>query len=441
MHNKVLARALVLIILGVPLVLTFQNCGGSFKNKEMFEAMGSAQKISLESEKGVEVPLSISPSMMVAPGTNVTLSVSAPNSPGLSFVWSKDNSLMSQYKGPQISLSSSYNDTGNWQVKVYDNNNKLILTAEGYLSVGTSLGGSAGGGSPTPQIPVITSQPQNQTSMVGGTANIIAGVSAGATRYQWSKIGGGTVSDNSRISGSTTVLLSFQNLQASDAGEYMLTVYYDQSYWIQSQKAYLTVNSAPTTTLAAVTTTIPPPPQADPVSTTQAPAAAPPAASNIILNGAKINFKSLYGPYVSADNGGGGDLNANQYALSSWTSFTLDNLTHPDGELANGDLIQLRAANGQFVAVVLGSLFGSSSGGVRVDRWVTDKRTLFRIYRPDYSWAVPVAATPIKPGDTVYLLANELGAYCFASNGGGSGFFCRSTKPGDWERFVIRLGN
>src|SRR4051812_38042801 len=50
-----------------------------------------------------------------------------------------------------------------------------------------------------------------------------------------------------------------------------------------------------------------------------------------------VTFKTaVTGQYVSAENGGGGDVNANRAAAQGWETFTINDLN--GGALQNGDL-------------------------------------------------------------------------------------------------------
>src|SRR5689334_843206 len=62
-----------------------------------------------------------------------------------------------------------------------------------------------------------------------------------------------------------------------------------------------------------------------------------------------VHLKTIVvGDYVTAENGGGGDVNANRAAASSWETFTLFDLD--GGALQDGDQVQLAALDGDFVA-------------------------------------------------------------------------------------------
>ena len=72
--------------------------------------------------------------------------------------------------------------------------------------------------------PVITAQPANQVVVLGNTA-VLAGSASGtgALTYRWQK-NGTNLTDNGRLSGTTTPALSVATVQGSDAGQYRLVV-------------------------------------------------------------------------------------------------------------------------------------------------------------------------------------------------------------------------
>ncbi|MEI6569367.1 MAG: immunoglobulin domain-containing protein, partial [Verrucomicrobiota bacterium] len=98
-----------------------------------------------------------------------------------------------------------------------------------------------------PQLTVL-GQPQDQTSLVGGTATF--GVQATGTAplsYQW-RFNGTELVNGGRISGATDSILTFTNIQTTDAGNY--TVVVTNAYGsVTSSIAVLTLVSAPNFTL------------------------------------------------------------------------------------------------------------------------------------------------------------------------------------------------
>jgi uncharacterized repeat protein (TIGR01451 family) len=93
-----------------------------------------------------------------------------------------------------------------------------------------------------PSAPVITAQPQNVTTTIGGTASFSVTANGNpAPTYQWARNG-------TAIAGATASTLSLTNVQTADAGNYSVTVS-NSSGSATSSTATLTVNGiAPTIT-------------------------------------------------------------------------------------------------------------------------------------------------------------------------------------------------
>ncbi len=67
-----------------------------------------------------------------------------------------------------------------------------------------------------------------------------------------------------------------------------------------------------------------------------------------------------------AENGGGGNVNANRTSAGPWESFRLLNL-EGRSDFQTGDRVALQAANGQYMVAENGG-GGSSSGSVKANR-------------------------------------------------------------------------
>jgi hypothetical protein len=88
------------------------------------------------------------------------------------------------------------------------------------------------------QAPSITTQPQSQTVITGGTANFTVTATGGGTlRYQWRKTG-------TNISGATRTIYTISNVQSNDSGFYSVQVT-NTSGTVTSSKATLTVVAPP----------------------------------------------------------------------------------------------------------------------------------------------------------------------------------------------------
>ncbi len=104
----------------------------------------------------------------------------------------------------------------------------LVQDSSGNLYGTTTEGGPYGKGSvfriSITSAPEITSEPSNEVVFTGSPAQFSVGVfGALPLSYQWQK-NGGKLSDNARISGATSRVLTVNNSIAADAGTYTVTV-------------------------------------------------------------------------------------------------------------------------------------------------------------------------------------------------------------------------
>jgi beta-glucanase (GH16 family) len=130
------------------------------------------------------------------------------------------------------------------------------------------------------------------------------------------------------------------------------------------------------------------------------------------------------GLYVTAENGGGGAVNANRPAASTWETFTLYDLN--GGALQSGDLVALGTLNGHFVCA-------ENGGGGEVNATRTDPQSweTFRAVKIGGSGAA------INDGDQIALQTEVAGLYVSAINGGGANLLADRTAASGWEAFVV----
>jgi beta-glucanase (GH16 family) len=133
------------------------------------------------------------------------------------------------------------------------------------------------------------------------------------------------------------------------------------------------------------------------------------------------------GKFVVAENGGGGDLNANRDAASTWETFTLFDLN--GGSLQSGDLVSLGTLNGHFVCAENGG--GGAVNATRTDAldWET-----FRVVKLTGSGAA------VNDGDQIALQTKVSGLFVSAQNGGGAGVIANGPQAQGWEAFVVGGG-
>jgi hypothetical protein len=133
------------------------------------------------------------------------------------------------------------------------------------------------------------------------------------------------------------------------------------------------------------------------------------------------------GLFVSAENGGGGDVNANRTAALGWETFTIYDLN--GGNLQNGDLVNIGTSNGHFVCAENG---GGSS--VNANRTAALDWETFRV--------VIINGSPgqtVGSGAQVALQTKVSGHFLSAVNGGGGAVRADRTAAGGWETFGLTI--
>jgi len=135
---------------------------------------------------------------------------------------------------------------------------------------------------------------------------------------------------------------------------------------------------------------------------------------------------ALAGLYLSAENGGGGAVNANRTAAAAWETFTLYDLN--GGNLQTGDLVQLGTVNGHVLCAENGGGNGSVVNATRSDAldWET-----FRVIK------IGGAGTAVNDGDQIALQTTVEGTFLSALGGGGAGVVADRTAVSGWESFVV----
>jgi hypothetical protein len=140
---------------------------------------------------------------------------------------------------------------------------------------------------------------------------------------------------------------------------------------------------------------------------------------------ASVTFKTIVvGDYMTAEGGGGGVVNANRTAASTWETFTLTDLN--GGSLTDGDQIYLQALNGNYVTAE-----GGGGGAVNANRGAASTWETFIIHR--------VGGGAIHSGDQIQLQTLVLGEYVSAANGGGAGVTADRAVASTWETFAIGI--
>lgn len=139
-----------------------------------------------------------------------------------------------------------------------------------------------------------------------------------------------------------------------------------------------------------------------------------------------INLKSFNGKFVTAENGGGGAVNANRPSGREWETFTLLDLN--EGELEMGDPVAIKTINGNFFSAING-------GG---DKLLADKTALVT-WETFYIERITRASdNRIKDGDRVaFRTMNK--KYLSALDGGGSEVNAKGNSTGNNEIFTVEI--
>ncbi|MHC4444051.1 MAG: DUF5010 domain-containing protein [Planctomycetota bacterium] len=145
--------------------------------------------------------------------------------------------------------------------------------------------------------------------------------------------------------------------------------------------------------------------------------------SSIGLACSSINLKAINGPYVTARNGGAGNVRADSSTAGAYESFTL--IDHNGGLLMSGDTVSLMTWNGHnYLMAVNGGGGLVTATATAIGNW--ERFTIIRIG----------GTGQINYGDSVALQASN-GQYVVAELGGGDIVNANRDAIGPWEKFQL----
>jgi hypothetical protein len=130
----------------------------------------------------------------------------------------------------------------------------------------------------------------------------------------------------------------------------------------------------------------------------------------------------ISGHYLSAESGGGGDVNANRTAARGWETFKL--LDRNAGALESGDLVHVQALDGSYLQAVNGGGGALNAASKNQLGWET-----FKLVRASGSGV-------IGDGDIVGLQTSN-GSWVSATRGGGGAVDAHGRALSGWESFRI----
>jgi hypothetical protein len=141
----------------------------------------------------------------------------------------------------------------------------------------------------------------------------------------------------------------------------------------------------------------------------------------------EVSFQASTGHYVTAENGGGGDVNANRPAAGPWELFSVFDMNA--GDLFDGDQIAFRTDAGYYLQAVGGGGGDFKAVGLNPNAWET-----LTIHTLNHSGG------PVVDGDQVaFETVNHW--FVSADGGGGGPVYARAQAIGPWETFTIHLYN
>jgi beta-glucanase (GH16 family) len=146
----------------------------------------------------------------------------------------------------------------------------------------------------------------------------------------------------------------------------------------------------------------------------------------ILATEATVTLRTrLQNRYIAAQNNGGGAVTAVATAAQAWETFTL--VDENNGALTSGDIVGLRAGNGQYLQAVNGGGSTVNVTGAALLDWER-----FRIFKQ--------GGGQIHSGDTIALQTIVSGRWLSAENGGGSTVSANGPAYDTWEQLIITLG-
>lgn len=138
-----------------------------------------------------------------------------------------------------------------------------------------------------------------------------------------------------------------------------------------------------------------------------------------------ISLKTRLGNYITAEQGGGGIINANRTRANEWEVFTLLDLN--EGELEDGDEVAIKTRNGSFFSAVNGGGDNVFADKTALLQWET-----FHIERKTNR----AGTKKIEDRDRVALRSFN-NYYFSAVNGGGAQVNAKPKTAGNDETFIL----
>lgn len=172
--------------------------------------------------KGFTITAQPSGTQSVCPGATVSYSVTVTGGKNVKYQWKRNGQALPGENKANLSFTvNTTADAGTYTCDVTDDCGTTQATTAATVNVGS--------------VPAITAQPQGVTVCEGGNANFTLTATGGNLKYQWSKNG-------QPIPGATGNSYSLNNVTASDAGDYTVSVKGDCGNELVSSAGKLVVN-------------------------------------------------------------------------------------------------------------------------------------------------------------------------------------------------------
>jgi hypothetical protein len=139
-----------------------------------------------------------------------------------------------------------------------------------------------------------------------------------------------------------------------------------------------------------------------------------------------FSFRTYYSRYLSAQYGGGGNVNAIPTYIGDYEKFKIIDLN--GGDLLNGEQVWLTAPNGMYVSAV-----GGGGAGVVANVLNPTANETFTIVKMNNG-----GAGTIVSGDNIALRGWN-GYYVVAEGGGGGDVNCNRSVAAQWETFGLSV--
>jgi hypothetical protein len=145
-----------------------------------------------------------------------------------------------------------------------------------------------------------------------------------------------------------------------------------------------------------------------------------------------VQLRAANGQFVTAEGGGGGAVNANRDVAAEWETFVLTGI---GGTIEPGSNVSLRAQNGDFLCAE-----GGGGGAVVANRpWWLAWETFVMDFDVDVSPQPDPSGIPTLVNGTNVNLQADNGQFVCAEGGGGQEVVANRSVALQWETFTVEV--